>query len=348
MKTVVLAGGFAEGSLERSYSAAFRRAGVEVVHWNASEALDRQIPYGRVGRKLARLLKVHVWARTASRSLITLVQENRPDALVVFGAHAATLGALAQIRTSCPDVRLACIWPDTLLHLDVEGFAALRVFDIVFSYSRDAIGVLNRLGVRNCVWLPLAADRDWIENMRPAGDAPDVVFIGNWRPEREAILDHILLSLPGVRVGVWGFFWDRHAESARVRSACRGHGVYGKAYSELSRDAGVCLNVIDPTNYPAANMRFFEIAGAGAVQLSTPCPELDAEYVDGDSIAYAATPQEFVDRVRVLLADEGARAGMRTKAREITLARHTYDHRVRELIGRLAPYRSLDSVVSST
>ena len=124
--------------------------------------------------------------------------------------------------------------------------------------------VFERLGSARAAWVPLAAD--------PAMHRPyqlseaerqtygcDISFVGNWRPERERVLGE--LARLGVPIRIWGGErWKRAAATCPgLRGAWQGRPAFDSEFAKAVSGSKIGLNPIDDTNFPAANMRFFEV-----------------------------------------------------------------------------------------
>src|SRR6185437_13071055 len=185
---VMLVGRFRPGDLEQSYSSAFADLGCTVTRFDIVEAVQRYCRLGAFGRQFNRFVPVEPWIQKANRELVLAARENEPDLVVVFGQSPVRAGPLAQIRTQ-RSLRLVYVWQDTLAFLNPVLISALPLYDIVASYSREAVPWIARLGAKQVTWIPLAADPhmhfppDNQERM-----IADVAFIGQWRPEREEAL----------------------------------------------------------------------------------------------------------------------------------------------------------------
>ena len=57
-----------------------------------------------------------------------------------------------------------------------------------------------------------------------------------------------------------------------IRRAWQGRALRGADFAKAVSCSKLSLNIIDPTNYPAANMRFFEITTAGGLQVTYRLP----------------------------------------------------------------------------
>ncbi len=79
--------------------------------------------------------------------------------------------------------------------------------------------------------------------------------------------------------------------------------IVGKEMASLFQRTRVNINVIDDTNFPSANMRFFEIPTAGGVQVSSPCPDMEEEFLDGRHLMYYNSMEQLAEKVELLLND---------------------------------------------
>jgi hypothetical protein len=327
---LLLAGTWGPGALERAYAGAFEQAGCEVLRFDLFSLEQRFVRLGAPGRFFNRFVPVEPWIRKANRQLILEARSFRPDVIVVVGQIRVLAGALAQALL-VTRARAVCIWPDTLLHLGGERIDALPLYDLVASYSRDSVPLFERLGARHAAWVPLAGEPAAAREPEAGPLAADVSFIGQWRPEREAALGALLDGLPGRDVKIWGPDWGRRARG-RVRAAWQGRSLFGEEFARAVASSKVNLNVIDDTNFPAPNNRFFEIPCLGGLQLSSACPEMEDEFQQGRDICYYREVGEIPDLVRNLLADETHRAEIARAGAEKARAAHTWGHRVRQIL----------------
>lgn len=336
---VLVIGGFGPGALEASYESAFASVGCATRRFDILARLDAHCRLGPAGRILNRFLPVEAWIRKANRDLVATALGAPPSLLVVVGSCPVRPGTLGQLRASlgAPTVLL---WVDSLVNLDQATVAALPLYDRVFCYGRAPTESLSTMGASQAVWLPLAAD----PRLHDAGSSNaaeqalydcDVSFIGNWRPEREAALG-LVGRLSGIRLKVWGGpDWKRRARDPVVLRAWQGRGLVGAEYARAVRASRLSLNLIDPTTYPSANMRFFEIPCAGGLQVASACPEMEDEFRDGESVFYFRQPSELPALVERLLGEPARREQVAREAHRRVLAQHTYSHRAARILAML-------------
>lgn len=322
--------------LTGSYGRALEKR-MRVEYWNLGSAIERNVKYQRFGKVLNTYFPFEPWVLGGNRELIVHARKIEPSFVMLAGALPIRAGALAQIKAALPATKLVLMWPDTLLNLSGNVVECLPVFDLVGSYSTAAIPLLERLGARKVAFLPFAADLELFPSeVELSPDAQrelesDVCFVGNHRPEREEAVLQLLDA--GLRVKVWGTpDWVRRSGAPqRVSSYFQGKPLFGADLVRAVRASKISLNVIDPTNFPAANMRFFESFACRRVSLSSPCPEMLDEFPNDVSCAYYGEG-DLVARARALVADATTRDALAARAFERVVAGHTYEHRARRLL----------------
>ena len=327
-----------EPHLLGSYERAFRRIGCRVHAWDFEKAKAQQVRLGEFGRRFHEFVTVEPWLRKASRDLVVEVRRERPDLVGVAGTAMVTAGALAQIRASVPATKLVLFWPDPLQNLGPHTVQALPMYDLIATYARSSVDPLLRLGARKVEWVPFAADLELFETARNGSSfdcslyACDVGFIGNLRPEREAAI--LALQEAGIHVRVWGEnpWLRRLGNKAAAKRYWEGRAIYGTEFAQATQCFRLALNVIDDTNYPAANMRFFETLASGGTLLTSSCPELEPQFPDGVAAFYFDSNEHLVALAKGLLgagarprqvADEGLRR---------VASGHTYVDRARQVL----------------
>lgn len=333
---VLVVGKADEVSLEASYRRALKAAGCDVVPFDLGMAVNRQTRFGGLGQTLNRFLPVEPWVRKANRKLIIQGIESGVHGVVVIGSQEVRVGALAQLKVAT-GASLALVWPDTMLNLADSLVACLPAFDVVACYSRESIPLLERFGARRVVWLPLAGDPEMhapvaVTDEERAAYGADVTFIGGWRPEREKVLR----SLTGTRLKIWGPDWDRECpDKDLVRRFWQGRALRGVEFAKAVAASKINLNVIDLTNRPAANMRFFELPMCGGLQLVTCCAEMAGEYLHGEHLLFFGDQEDPYAVLRPFLSDERARISMAAAGHRLTRERHTYEHRAAALLAEM-------------
>lgn len=332
---IALVGDFASWStaLELSYKRAFEALSCQVQCIDIQQFARSTVRFGRFGRVANQLVQVEPWLRKANRMLVLAILQARPDVVITFGDYRLSTGALAQIKAAS-SAALVHVWPDTLLNWRNEMTPALPLYDLIATYSKATVPLFQALGARRVQWIPLGCDptlhapsAEQIESP-PAQDI-EVSFVGGWRPEREAVLK----QLGQFDLKVWGPDWGkRSTDRDFIRRTWQGRALYGSDFTQTVARSKINLNIIDPTNFPAANMRFFEIPVAGGLQVCSSCPEMEDILRHGEHLFYYQHPDALPDLLRSLLADDTLRAQVGSAGRQQVLAEHTYTHRARHIV----------------
>ena len=341
MKTILIAGRITVDSLEGSYARALKKLGHTVIEWDAPAAIRKSERLGRFGAIVNNFLPVEAWLLKANGQFLTAVLKSRPDVVIVVASHRILAGALGQIKAALPDCQLVLLWPDTLLHCPSLTIDCIAVYDLIATYSSASIEPFRRLGARRVEWVPLGFDPELHPpdaglngNSRFAGEY-DVSFVGNHSAEREAVVLRLVES--GFRVAVWGAptSWTRAANRAASKKYFKGGPLYARDLSAAVKAAPVSLNPVASSNYPAANMRFFEILGSGGVPLSARCPEMESEFPDREACFYYDDIESIAGVLSSILKDAASRQRVVQNGQSRILAAHTYTHRASEMLGLL-------------
>jgi hypothetical protein len=314
-----------------SYGRAFEGLGAETSYFDLAARHMSHARLGVVGQTLSRFISVEPWIAKANRDLVATTIERSPDVLACTVSDIRA-GAIAQIKVSSPKTKVVLIWPDMLQNLTERMVSCLRVVDVVATYSKMSIPMFERLGARRVVWAPFAMDTWLFPDVELTAEervryASDIGFVGNHRPERER--DVLRMLDAGLRVKVWGLpaSWARAAaRKDRLREYFQGEPLEGKDLVKALRSAALAVNMIDPTNYPAANMRFFETYAARATPLCSRCPEMEDIFREGES-AFYFDAQDLVVRAIALLKDRDAIRRVGEAGRQLAEVGHHYRDR---------------------
>ena len=343
-KTILfVASGGAEAGLMASYRRAFEALDFRVVTFDLEAqrllavrgpALVRKVIHRAMG-----YLDLPSINAKANRALVMTAMEVKPALIVVSCNEPVRPATLAQLRIAVPSARLVNIFPDTLFNLRESLVACLPLYDLFATHTKVGVDVLRRLGCPSPVYLPLAADPELHHPvvLTPADVREygcDVVYVGNWRPEREQLIE----GLAGVDLSIWGAsVWMRARPESVARARYRARELTsGLDYSKAHCAAKVALNPIDPTNFPGHNMRAFELPACRVFSLVTRTPEIQELFEEGKNIACFDGTDELRDRVKYYLAHPEERERIAAAAyTHVVEGGHTYLDRARSLLKEL-------------
>jgi len=221
------------------------------------------------------------------------------------------------------------------------GIAAAPAYDTFHLGSSWAAARHRERGHRHAAWLPFACDpathRPPVPGETPAAAAVRgrVVLVGSHYPERQILLRH----LDGLPVDVWGPGWERALGDPHVRPMIRGGALRPAVWRAIYGGAAAVLNIHYGAFGPRAvsgdmaNTRVFEIPACGALQIVDRQRDVLALFHEGTELLAFAGGDELRARVEEALGDPDRARTIAAAGRRAVLARHTYVHRARVLLG---------------
>ena len=82
-------------------------------------------------------------------------------------------------------------------------------------------------------------------------------------------------------------------------------------------------------------MRFFEIPVAGALQLSSACPEMETVFKEGEHTLYYKNKNDLIKEIQYALNHPDEMEKIRKQGQELLLSNHTYDNRIENILNKL-------------
>jgi spore maturation protein CgeB len=335
IRRVLIAGETGNHCLEMSYYKAFSDAGYEVQLYDTKSAVKNSVRGGRWGYQVHRFFPVEAWIRKANKSFCEFVKFFQPDILIVFTGAEILPGSFAYIKSILP-IRIVWYWADPLPNLSRYIFQSLVLTDLVASYSKSSLPVFSQMGAKKTCWLPFAADEEahFGKARKQENYQFDVSFIGSWRPEREEVLKVIYENFPGFKFKISGPYWER-CKFKPIRKIASSKPIYGKLFTEVVQQTFLSLNVMDTTNYPSANMRFFEILAAGGLELSSDAPEMRSQFIDGQHLLYFESTERLIKVIQNALDNKEKMEYIKSKGQQLLRSEHLYSARITELLKNL-------------
>ena len=330
---ILIVSDFSIYALANSYVRAFEQLGHEIKGFDVKSKVESHVRLGKIGSKLNLFWPVHAWQRKANRELAILFKDFQPDKVIVFGNAPVLFGTLAFFR-SVSSAELILYWPDTLVNLEQYQINAARLYHKLATYSKATISVFEKIGFEKVEWLPFAGDILFLEGKECSKGQfdYDISFAGGWRPEREKAITAILDNFPGIKLFVRGTEWMKNCKDERIKKCFNPQSLYGKDFGNFFRTSAINLNVIDDTNYPAANMRFFEVSASGALQLCSSCPEMEDVFKHGEHVFYFKDQQEMLQNIHYILNNPANAMAVRNNAFQLITRQHSYTNRAGQLL----------------
>jgi spore maturation protein CgeB len=334
-KRILIVGETDNHCLEMSYYEAFLALGCEVLLFDTKKMVEKYARPGKWAYRFHLFFTVESWLRKANKELAEMVLKEKPDIVLAFTGAQVLPGTFAYIKSVLP-ATIAWYWADPLPNMNRYIHNSLALTDVVASYSSSSLEAFRLMGAKKTCWIPFAGDVK--AHFEPAAEkiqyTYDVNFVGSWRPEREAALRVIYESFEGLKLKVTGPYWNRCSFKPLQRMAGT-EPLYGKAFTDIVQDSLLSLNVMDNTNYPAVNMRFFEIFSSGGAQLCSAGPEMEPIFKDREHLLYFSDKDRLVEQVKYALANKKEIEAMKIRAQGILLKEHMYKQRAEALLAAI-------------
>ncbi len=324
-------------ALETSYASAAKNLNCDVVRFDPQKEILKYIEFGKIGKLLDDFLPVVAWSKKMNRDLIIKVKEEKPGLILLVGGSKILYGTLITIKVIHPACKLAWVWPDTPANLNANNLSYAKVVDLSAIYSKSTIEIFRALGFENPLWLPLAGDLTlhWNELNTSDDFDCDISFVGMWRPEREKVLKVIIQKFDRLKIEIIGKYWKRNCVDKGLLSKWKGEALFANDLANYFNRSRINLNIIDDTNYPAANMRFFEIPTAGGLQLCSSCPEFRDEFVDKRDVLYFENEDQLIEKTNWILTHKNEVGEIRKAAQQKIKNSHNYSLRLESIMNAL-------------
>jgi len=257
--------------------------------------------------------------------LPSLLEKNHLDPTLILFIEG---GSMRIFPAGLEKVDCLCAWYGIDTHMDYEKHLHIaRIFDITFVAQKEFVIRLIQNGIQQVFWLPLAFEPS-LHPLIPRQRIYDIAYVGSdnaqIHPMRHRILAQLRLHFPKM--------WSGKASPKEMGE------IY--AQSRLVFNKSVNNDV---------NMRFFEAMGAGAVLLTDPIYEngLEELFIEDQHYLRYEDENQIVDLVSVALSNPQKLAIIGRQARLEILSKHTYLHRVVQLMEKKGQCKKLPNPLLS-
>ncbi|NIA14336.1 MAG: glycosyltransferase [Nitrospiraceae bacterium] len=205
-----------------------------------------------------------------------------------------------------------CYLIDT--HVSAElRLAMAQPFDFAFMAQKAHLDAFKSAGVEDVFWLPLACCPE-LHDVPGTARTRDVAFVGSTQGDpsgrRARILEEVAGRFPNNHIGMaWPDEMARiYAQSKIVVNTC------------VARDL---------------NMRVFEALASGALLITDEADGLEDLFEDGVQLVVYRRDEDLPGLIQRYLEDDGARERIAAAGKSLVLERHTYAHRIDEMLAQI-------------
>ncbi len=317
--------------------AALRHLGHEVIVFDC-----RPAPHDRIRGLLRRVLGVEDGESPAINArLQRMARRERPElflSLFGFDVSPETIQVLRGLG-----IVTACWWLNDPFQLS-RSLRQAPWYDFYFTNSRGSLADYAAAGVSRVFFLPQAADpavhrRAVLPTDEAARYRSDVCFAGDWRPLREEWIGRLLDEF---NVRVWGPWGKKLSADSPIHRVLTDGFFTPREMVKAFAGAKVVLNLHSWFGkWPyGVNPRLFEAAGVGACQLVDRKEEIPDLYRVPEEVVCFESFEECQALLRFYLARDAEREALGARAAARTHREHTYEARMRTVLGLVGDGRA--------
>lgn len=282
-----------------------------------------------------------------NKNFMAMIRQENPDLLFVVKGDHLFPETLRFIKEEMKIPLIAYIWDDPFysyagLYADeyrkTNFEKGMNLYDHIFVYDTHYVEEIKKRGFLQTTYLPLATDPKRYKRMNISEEDQkhygyDVCFVGIPYPNRVEVLD----GLAQYRVGVFGDGWDKYflRRGKKTPSYYRGKAI-GEKVLKIYRSSKIVLNIHDPEAKEGVNTRTFDILACGARELVDYKKSLNDHFHVGKEIIAYKNLKELHSLVAYYLEHLEELNEISEKGRRRVLQEHTWDQRIRQLIGTLS------------
>lgn len=262
--------------------------------------------------------------------LVEFCNQNRPDG--VFFIHGIYYSDKTMSQITCPKVGWLV---DPVLNPERLQLFTSKM-DWYFSYSQQAIKIVNQFGFFKTSYLPHAVDHRQFYVMPKQPKSIDLCFVGKHSIHREK---YILAALELTkRVHIYGPRWLAPAFSKpTLLFSIKGTECFGEKLNTLYNSSKIVLSLIakpqDSNNlHSGINMRPYEILASGSLLLSDKYEELNSGLVDKKNIVFFDTVDQFKATLAELLKNDSLIKSIASSGNQFIQDRFSYDQMAQKII----------------
>jgi len=175
---------------------------------------------------------------------------------------------------------------------------ALPAYDLFVSPRRSSAEAAVRAGARRVLLTDFAADElahrpISLSDEDRARFAADVVFVGNWMPERGPFMAR--LAERGVPLRIYGPRWEKAPEFERLKPNISAATFMGDDYAKSLQGAKIAIGLLSKGNEDLHTTRSLEIPAMGVLLCAERTSEHLAMYEDGREAVFWDNADDCAD-----------------------------------------------------
>jgi spore maturation protein CgeB len=271
--------------------------------------------------------------------LMSAIKSFSPDLFLEAGGHRILPETIVKIKELGVKTVLWTI--DAPKEFEPIRRAALY-YDFVFTGGSEAYDILKDVGVKNLSFLPFACDPDFHKPQRLTEEEKklygcDIAFVGTLNPDLYPFRMRILEEISSFGLKVWGPGTERIPVTSPLRQHIRGRQIPPDVWTKIYSQAKIvlCMHYKDPQGkIPChqASPKVYEAMACGAFLMVDDQKDVKKLFKDREELVVFKDAHELRNLISYYLQMPKDRKSIAALGRKKVLKKHTYEHRIQELL----------------
>ena len=303
-------------AIENFYVKYLRELGIDVFHFSAQSIFYDYYQNGIINKLIFKAGLSSIYKKINAQ-FIHEVDDFKPDIIWVFKGMEIFPQSL--IYSKEKKIKLVNYNPDSPFVFSGKGSGnpnikkSIGLYDLHLTYN---IEVKKEMDARYNIpteILPFGFDvsEELYSSCLGLDEVVKVCFLGNPDKGRGVFLE--TLALNGIRLDVYGNNWGKYVTHPNINVF---DPIYGDDLWKVLHKYRVQLNLMRPHNPDSHNMRSFEVAGIGGIQLAPDTFDHRVYFKPGKEIFLYQNIQDCIQQIKKILALSPLKANeVRDKAR---------------------------------
>ena len=297
---LLLVGSNNKWAIERYYIKYLREINdVEIYHFTAPDIVYDFYAKNIINKILFKL-KLITKYKEVNKQLLAISQEFKPDVIWIFKGMEIYPETISKLKNNS---RLVNYNPDNPFIFTGAGSGnknvtkSIGLYDLHFTYSREIEReLLSSYPACKVAYLPFGYDLNGYTPEKNVEEILSACFIGNPDKERAKIINQ--LNDAGISLHIYGHNWSKYVSSKKntLHSA-----VVGDAFWRNMQQYRVQLNIMRIHNLNSHNMRTFEIATVGGIQLIPRTIEHKEFYIENEEAFFYDNIEDLANKIKYIL-----------------------------------------------
>lgn len=277
-----------------------------------------------------------------NKEILAEVKKTKPDIVFVFKGMEILPETLLFLKEQ--GIKLVNYNPDNPFIFSGRGSGnknitnSIGLYDLHFTYNLEIKKQLEDQYKAKTVLLPFGFDisDNLFETCKKEKEIIKVCFLGNPDKKRATFIEE--LAKNGVAIDVFGNDWNKFVNHTNITTH---KPVYNEDQWKTLRKYRVQINLMRIHNEDSHNMRTFEVAGIGGIQVAPYTKEHNLFFEDGNEIFLYKNLQDCVDKINYLLALSKEEAiELRVASRNAAVnKKHSYKDRAIQVLEVLKEFK---------